>query len=72
MIPVHCMKSQQVLTMKELRELYKVQQDHFQISEIALRQAPVGSCIEEDPRLALYSFTMDEINRLILPMIRDK
>ncbi|CAG5124464.1 unnamed protein product, partial [Candidula unifasciata] len=61
-----------VLTMKELREEYKEQQDHFQISEIALRQAPVGSCIEEDPRLSLYLFTMDEMNRLILPMIRDK
>lgn len=61
-----------MLTMKELREVYKEQQDHFQISEIALRQAPVGSCIEEDPRLSLYTFTMDEMSRLILPMIRDK
>uniref|UniRef100_A0A0B7BD51 glutamate synthase (ferredoxin) n=1 Tax=Arion vulgaris TaxID=1028688 RepID=A0A0B7BD51_9EUPU len=63
---------QHVITMKGLREEHKEQQDHFQISEIALRQAPVGSCIEEDPRLSLYSFTMDEMNRLILPMIRDK
>uniref|UniRef100_A0A2C9JI59 glutamate synthase (NADH) n=1 Tax=Biomphalaria glabrata TaxID=6526 RepID=A0A2C9JI59_BIOGL len=62
----------QVLTMQELRNVYKEQQDHFQISEIALRQAPVGSCIEEDPRLSLYSYTMDEMNRLVLPMIRDK
>ena len=60
------------MTMNELRDAYKEQQDHFQISEIALRQAPVGSCIEEDPRLALFSYTMDEMNRLILPMVRDK
>ena len=63
---------QQVMTMNELREVYKEQQDHFQVSEIALRQAPVGSCIEADPRLSLYSYTMDEMNRLILPMVRDK
>lgn len=62
----------QVMTMSELREVYKEQQDHFQVSEIALRQAPIGSCIEADPRLSLYSYTMDEMNRLILPMIRDK
>ncbi|GFN84677.1 glutamate synthase [NADH] [Plakobranchus ocellatus] len=62
----------QVMTMNELREVYAEQQDHFQICEIALRQAPVGSCIEEDPRLSLYSYTMDSMNRLVLPMIRDK
>ncbi|XP_005109373.2 putative glutamate synthase [NADPH] [Aplysia californica] len=60
------------VNMGELRQVYRDLQDNFQVRPMDLQPSPVGAFIEEDARLNLYSFTMDEINRLVLPMVKEK
>ena len=36
------------------------------------QDSTVGSYVETDPRMSLYNYTMDGINLLVLPMIREK
>ena len=60
----------QTITMAELR-------DHHNKAAVKrqghLRQdSTVGSYVETDPRMSLYNYTMDGINLLVLPMIREK
>ncbi|XP_025097686.1 putative glutamate synthase [NADPH] isoform X1 [Pomacea canaliculata] len=61
---------QETITMKELRANHRpnaVQRIAIALSETA----SIGGYIEKDPRMSLYNYTMDNINLLVLPMIRD-
>ncbi|ESO83470.1 hypothetical protein LOTGIDRAFT_133427 [Lottia gigantea] len=40
--------------------------------EIKYQDFGHGGCVEEDPRLPLFGYTIEALNLLVLPMIRDK
>lgn len=61
---------EETITMSELREHH----DQTAVHKLAnYRQlSAVGSYLETDPRMSLYNYTMDGINLLVLPMVKEK
>ena len=51
---------------------YKDILEAYQVGPLPLQKSPVGTFMEEDPRLTLYSYSIDQVNRLVLPMVKDK
>ena len=63
---------QKSLSLELLREEYKDHLAKYQIGPMPLERAFVGTFMEEDKRLTLFSYSMDQVNRLILPMVKEK
>ncbi|XP_076444401.1 uncharacterized protein LOC143282637 [Babylonia areolata] len=61
---------QETMTMAELREHHDQMAVH-KLSSIRQMSA-VGGYLETDPRMLLYNYTMDGINLLVLPMVKEK
>ena len=60
----------QTITMKELRAVHD--ECKVEKTEIELIKSQHGGWLDEDPRLSLYGFSVEIINLLILPMIKEK
>lgn len=56
--------------MKELRHVHD--ESKVEKYEIERFKSQHGGWLEEDPRLSLHGFSVEIINLLILPMVKDK
>ncbi|KAK7486587.1 hypothetical protein BaRGS_00022112, partial [Batillaria attramentaria] len=61
---------QETITMSELRASHNP--SAVQRQAIQLRESAVGGYLERDPRMSLYAYSMEGINLLVLPMVKDK
>ena len=60
----------QTLSMAELRQHHDPSKRRKR--SIERMHAQYGSCLEEDRRLPMFGWTIEALNMLVLPMIRDK
>ena len=44
----------------------------LKLPEVKVSPVPHGGCVEEDLRLAMYGYTIEALNLLILPMVLEK
>ncbi|KAK7108161.1 hypothetical protein V1264_015947 [Littorina saxatilis] len=60
----------ETMTMGQLRD----QHNSKAVTKVPIfrQDSSVGSYLETDPRMSLYNYTMDGINLLVLPMIKEK
>lgn len=61
---------QQTITLKELRAVHDASKVNK--TKMELIKGQHGGYLEEDPRLTLYGYTVEIINLLIFPMVKEK